>query len=79
MKLNVKKYQNNEIIRILREYSNLNQKDFAKKISKNVRTVQRYEAGDSRIDFDMVREICEFCDLTITIESKRKESATQNK
>lgn len=72
MKINVKDYKNNDIIRMLREYSNMTQKDLAKKLDKSVRTVQRYEAGDINIDLKVVRQICEFCDLMITIESKNK-------
>ncbi len=70
MKINVKDYKNNDIIRMLREYSNLTQKDLAQKLEKSVRTVQRYEAGDIKIDLKIIREICELCDLMITIESK---------
>ncbi len=70
MKISVKDYKNNDIIRMLREYSNLTQKDLAQKLDKSVRTVQRYEAGDIKIDLKIIREICELCDLMITIESK---------
>lgn len=72
MKLDVNDYKNNEVVRILRDYSNLTQKDFAKELKKNVRTLQRYEAGDINIDLELIRKICEICDLTITIESKKK-------
>lgn len=72
MKLDVNNYKNNEVVRILRDYSNLTQKDFAKELKKNVRTLQRYEAGDINIDLELIRKICEICDLTITIESKKK-------
>ena len=72
MKLNINDYKNNEVVRILRDYSNLTQKDFAKELNKNVRTLQRYEAGDINIDLELIRKICEICDLTITIESKKK-------
>lgn len=78
MKLNVREYKNNDIIRILREYSNLTQKELAKELNKNVRTIQRYEAGDIKIDFSIIREICELCDLTVTIESKMKKFKEEN-
>lgn len=70
MKLNIKGYSNNDIVRFLREYSSLTQKQLADKLNKNVRTIQRYESGDIKIDFDIIRNICEICDLTLTIESK---------
>ena len=72
MKLNVKDYQNHDIIRILREYSNMTQKQLAKHLSKHVRTIQRYEARDIKIDLEVLREICKICDVNLTIESKLK-------
>ena len=51
MKLNIKDYQNNDIIRILREYSNLKQKDLAEKLGKHVRTIQRYESGEIKFGY----------------------------
>lgn len=72
MKLNVKDYQNHDIIRILREYSNMTQKQLAKHLSKHVRTIQRYETGDIKIDLEVLREICKICDVNLTIESKLK-------
>lgn len=38
-----------------------------------MRTIQRYEAGDIKIDLEVVRSICELCDLSLTIESKTKD------
>jgi len=70
MKLNVKDYKNSDIVRFLREYSSLTQKELAAKLQKDVRTVQRYESGDIKIDFEIIRKICDLCDLTLTIESK---------
>ena len=73
MKLNVKDYANKDIIRFLREYASLTQKELANSLKKNVRTMQRYEAGDIKIDLEVVRSICELCDLSLTIESKTKD------
>lgn len=70
MKLNVKDYQNNDVVRILREYSSMTQKEMAEKLNKSVRSVQRYESGKHKVDFSLIRDICELCDLTLTIESK---------
>ncbi len=70
MKLNVKEYTNGDVIRFLREYASMTQKELADKLNKNVRTVQRYEAGDIKIDLEIVRSICELCDLSLIIESK---------
>lgn len=78
MKLNVKDYANKDIIRFLREYASLTQKDLANELKKNVRTIQRYEAGDIKIDLDVIRNICELCDVSLTIESKAKDTKKES-
>lgn len=77
MKLNVKDYKDHDIVRILREYSSLTQKELAEKLDKNVRTIQRYEAGDIKIDLNVIREICNLCDLALTIESQKNKKDSQ--
>lgn len=41
----MKEYSKGEAIRIIREWTNLTQKEFAKQIGKAKRTVEQYEAG----------------------------------
>ncbi len=72
MKLNLKDYSNSDVIKFLREYGSMTQKDLAKHLKKSVRTVQRYEAGDIQIDLETIRNICELYDLNLIIESKKK-------
>ena len=72
MKMNTKDYPNGDIVRFLREYANLIQKDLAKHLRKSVRTVQRYEAGELKIDIETIKSICKLCDLSLMIESNRK-------
>ena len=43
MKLNLKDYANKDVIKFLREYGSMTQKDLANYLNKSVRTVQRYE------------------------------------
>jgi ribosome-binding protein aMBF1 (putative translation factor) len=72
MKLNLKDYANKDIIKFLREYGSMTQKDLANHLKKSVRTVQRYEAGDIGIDLETIRNICKLYDLNLIIESKQK-------
>ena len=45
MRLNLKDYSKGDAIKFIREWTNLTQKDFAKRIGKSKRTVEQYEAG----------------------------------
>ncbi len=45
MKFNAKDYSQGDIIRIIRGWSGLTQKDFAKVVGKSKRTIEQYEAG----------------------------------
>lgn len=72
MKLNLKDYANKDVIKFLREYGSMTQKDLANHLKKSVRTVQRYEKGDIGIDLETIRSICQLNDLNLIIESKSK-------
>ncbi|MCI8575915.1 MAG: helix-turn-helix transcriptional regulator [Bacilli bacterium] len=72
MKLNLKDYANKDIIKFLREYGSMTQKDLAHHLKKSTRTVQRYEAGEIGIDLETIRSICQLYDLNLIIESKQK-------
>lgn len=70
MKLKLKDYNDGEMLKILREWSDLTQKELAKKIGKNERSIYDYESN--RYTFNMVtlRKIAKELDLEITIEKK---------
>ena len=48
MKIEFSEYDPKDIIRIIREWTELTQKDFGKSINKSERTIQDYEAGRRR-------------------------------
>ncbi len=77
MKVNVKDYSNGDIMRFLREYVGLTQQELADRLKRNIRTIQRYEKEDIKIDLDLIRELCEISDLNLTIESKRKQKESK--
>lgn len=63
-------YNKGEIIKIIREWSELTQKDFAKKIGKSKRTVEEYESNRVSYSIDTLKKIAEIFNLSITIEKK---------
>ena len=70
MKIIANNYQPKEIIKIIREWSELTQKDFAKTINKSKDTIQSYELGRNKIKLDTFMEIAKKQNLIITIERK---------
>lgn len=72
MKLKAKDYYHNEIIKILREWTELNQYTFGKRIHKSARVISDYETGKSHCSLETFMEICREFDIEITIEKKPK-------
>lgn len=70
MKIIANNYQTKEIIKIIRDWSELTQKDFAKTINKSKDTIQSYELGRNKITLDTFMEIAKKQNLIITIERK---------
>ncbi len=68
MKLVANNYEANDIFKIIREWTNLTQADFAKSIDRSTRTVQDYEAGLTKYSMKMLLDIAKKYNLKITIE-----------
>ncbi|MCI8443581.1 MAG: helix-turn-helix transcriptional regulator [Clostridia bacterium] len=70
MKLNLKDYTKGEAIKIIREWTNLTQKDFAKRIGKSKRTIEQYEAGTVNYGVEILKKIAKEFDIDIIIAKK---------
>lgn len=70
MKLIANDYEPNDIFRIIREWTELTQNDFAKTINRSTRSVQDYEAGITKYSINMLLDIAKKHNLKITIEKK---------
>ncbi len=68
MKLIANNYEAKDIFKIIREWSGLTQKDFAKDINKSTRSIQDYEAGITKFSMNMLLDIAKKQNLKITIE-----------
>ena len=75
MKLIIRKnrYTKGEIMRIIREWTGITQKQFAQDIGKSEGSVQKYEADEVNYGIETLLEIVKKHDLVITIEKKKKE------
>ena len=72
MKFNIKDYDRGDAIRIIREWTNLTQKDFAKRIGKSKRTIEQYEAGTVNYGIDVINKIAKEFNIDIIVEKNKK-------
>lgn len=70
MRICLSDYEPKDVIRIIREWTELTQKDFGKTINKAERTIQDYEAGKSRYYIDTLYLISKVHKVKITISKE---------
>ena len=70
LKICLSDYEPKDVIRIIREWTKLTQKEFGKSIGKAERTIQDYEAGRSRYYIDTLYKIAEVHNIEIVITKK---------
>lgn len=70
MKLNANDYSKGEIIKIIREWTNLTQKEFAKAVNKSKRTIEQYEAGTVNYNIEFLKDVAKKFDIDIIISKK---------
>ena len=71
MQLNTNDYKPNEILRFIRQYTNLTQKEFAKSIHKSEAWQQSNELGRTNYLFKDLLLILNKYDLEIIIRNKK--------
>lgn len=72
MKLIANNYEPNEVMRIIREWTGLTQKEFAKTLNRSRDSINNIENSRNKIYFNTLMEIAKKHDLIITIEKKKK-------
>lgn len=70
MKIIANDYDPKDIIKIIREWTELTQKDFGKSINRSQRGIQDYEAGRRCYNINTLLDIAKTHNLKITIEKK---------
>ncbi len=70
MKVMFDEYEPKEVIRFIREWTGLTQKQFGDSIGKSERTIQDYESGRRRYYADTLKMVCKVHGIKITIEKK---------
>ena len=72
MKFKANDYSRGEIMKIMREWTELTQEKFAERIGKSKMSVQGYELEKTNYGIDVLMKIAKEFDLTITIEKNKK-------
>lgn len=72
LKLNLKDYNKGDVIRIIREWTNLTQKEFGQRVGKAKRTIEQYEAGIVNYKIDLLYKISNEFDIEIVFKKKGK-------
>lgn len=72
MKIIANNYTAEEIMRIIREWTQLSQKEFAKSINRSESGIQAFELGKRSYDVKTLLQIAQIHNIEITIEKKDK-------
>ncbi len=72
MKIIANDYTPEQIIRIIREWTELSQKDFGKTINRSESGIQAYELGNRNYNMQTLIQIANKHGITITLEKKGK-------
>lgn len=70
MKIIANNYKPNEVIKIIREWTEKTQQEFAYSLNKNKNTIQSWELGRNKMTFNTLMEIAKKENLIITIERR---------
>ncbi len=70
MKIKANDYKANEVVKIIREWSELTQKEFGKTIHRSRDSINNIENGRNRMFFNDFIEMCKKHNIDIIIEKK---------
>lgn len=70
MRINLNDYDSKDVIRIIREWTELDRSDFGKSINKSAHTIKNYEIGKSNYTVSSLKKLAKKYNLDITIEKK---------
>lgn len=72
MEINATKYTSGEVLKFIRENTNLTQKEFARRIKRSEDWQYSNEKGRTRFYFNDLMQIAKVYDLEIIIKDKKK-------
>jgi len=72
MQFNLNDYTRGDIIKIIREWTELTQAEFGERIGKSRASIQDYELNKTNYGIDIIQKIADEFDLTITVKKNIK-------
>ena len=71
MQIRINDFNQGDIMKIIREWTGLTQKEFAKVLGKCERTIQEYEAGTTNYNIQTLEKIIKEFNITFIAEKKK--------
>ena len=72
MRLKANDYTPNDIIKIIREWTELTQSEFGKTIGKSHGSIKKYEQGERNFSFETFMKICKVHNIKVTLEKENR-------
>ncbi len=70
MKFRANDYNKGEILKIIRQSTNLTQKEFAEKMGKSTRTIEDYESGIVNYNMQFFKDVAKKFNVEIIIQRR---------
>lgn len=71
MRFNLNDYEIQDVMRILREWSELNREDFGHSIGKSAKTIKSYENGERNYTVQLLKDIAKQYDIDVIFEKRK--------
>lgn len=72
MKINANNYEAKDIVKFIREWTELNQRDFGKTINRSRDSINNIENGRNRMYLNDFLEMCKTHNVNVIIEKQKK-------
>ena len=72
MKFRLNDYDTKDVMRILREWTELDREEFGKTVNRTAKTIKSYENGERNYTVRLLKDIAKKHDIDIIFEKKKK-------
>jgi len=72
MKFNAKDYSQGDIIRMIRGWEGMTQREFSEVMGKSKRTIEQYEAGTVNYNIEFIKKMVKEFDIDIVFSKNKR-------
>ena len=72
MKFRLNDYETKDVMRILREWTELDRKEFEKSISRSAKSIKSYLNGERNYTVQLLKDIIKKYNITVVFEKNKK-------